>query len=179
MIKLVRNQINMSLNQVEFYKYDSFYLLKIYFYTKILLIMEKYDKNSKFQTGMASEFLVMSVLFRLGFNPQLTLGNNKRVDIIVPSENYDKWITIDVKSVRGFDSIPVGNIKVEDNHFIVIVIYKNKLSDITTLPEFYIVPSFIVAQKAVNYKTGPTDLFKKDIKDDYFNNWNILKEYLI
>ena len=26
MIKLVRNQINMSLNQVEFYKYDSFYL---------------------------------------------------------------------------------------------------------------------------------------------------------
>ena len=34
-------------------------------------------------TGMVSEFYVLSVLLRCGINANLTLGNQKKVDIIV------------------------------------------------------------------------------------------------
>lgn len=37
-------------------------------------------------TGMASEFYVMSVLYRLGYNPALTVGNAKSIDILVKSK---------------------------------------------------------------------------------------------
>ena len=87
---------------------------------------EMEERACSYQTGMTSEFLVMSMLFRLGLNPQLTLGNNKRVDIFVPKEEEGEFITIDVKSVRAFNSIPVGNVKARKNHFVVVVIYKNK-----------------------------------------------------
>lgn len=134
---------------------------------------ENQKQTTGFQTSMASEFLVMSMLYRLGLNAHLTLGNNKRVDIIVETDD-DKMVTIDVKSVRRTDSIPVGNVKAKENHYVVAVIYKNKFNDVTALPDFYIVPSKVVAEKAVVYATGPTDLFTKDIVE-YKGKWEELK----
>ena len=85
-----------------------------------------------------------------------------------------KMVTIDVKSVRRTDSIPVGNVKAKENHYVVAVIYKNKFDDVTALPDFYIVPSQVVVEKAVVYATGPTDLFTKDIVE-YKGKWEELK----
>lgn len=134
---------------------------------------EKQTRTTGYQTGMASEFLVMSMLYRLGLNAHLTLGNNKRVDIVV--ETYDdKAVTIDVKSVRGYDSIPAGNVIAKDNHYVVAVVYKNRFGDVNVLPDFYIVPSKVIVEKAVIYETGPTDLFVKDIVE-FKNGWKRLK----
>ena len=132
------------------------------------------ERACSYQAGMASEFLVMSMLFRLGLNPQLTLGNNKRVDIFVPKEEEGEFITIDVKSVRAFDSIPIGNMDARENHFVVAVIYKNKFNDLSILPDFYIVPSADAVVRAKKYPTGPTDLFKKDI-EEFKEKWELLK----
>lgn len=41
--------------------------------------MEK--KSSGYQTGIASEHLVLSMLYRLGAKAYLTLGNEKSIDI--------------------------------------------------------------------------------------------------
>lgn len=51
-------------------------------------------------TNLAAEFYVLSILYRLGINAHLTLGNKKSVDIVVEKE--DKVITIDVKGLKGY-----------------------------------------------------------------------------
>ena len=117
------------------------------------------EDNKGYQTGMASEYLVLSMLYRKGFDAYLTLGNKKSVDIIIRKDN---------------GSIPVKNVKEKDGHFIVIVIYNNKFGDVNVLPDFYIVHSQIVVERRVSYDGGQTDLFKRDIKD-YKDCWNLIK----
>lgn len=151
-------------------------------------IMET-QKNG-FDTGIASEYLVLSILYRLGFEAYMTMGNKKSVDIWIMREDGAD-ISIDVKSVRSSDSIPVGNVKVKNNHYVVFVIYNNKFDlgyriddndkmifEEPTLPDFYIVPSKDVLEKRTKYelKAGGEryNIFKKDIKD-YKNSWEQLE----
>ena len=133
------------------------------------MIME--TKNKGFDTGIASEYLVLSMLYRLGIDAYMTLGNKKSVDIWIKNDDGSD-ISIDVKSVRAFDSVPVGNVVAKDNHYVVFVIYNNKFEDVLTLPEFYIVPSKYVVENRTKYDLkdgGKTyNIFKKDIKD-YIN----------
>lgn len=140
------------------------------------MIME--TKNKGFDTGIASEYLVLSMLYRLGIDAYMTLGNKKSVDIWIKNDDGSD-ISIDVKSVRAFDSVPVGNMVAKDNHYVVFVIYNNKFEDVLTLPEFYIVPSKYVVENRTKYDLkdgGKTyNIFKKDIKD-YINRWDLLKK---
>lgn len=146
------------------------------------MIME--TKNKGFETGIASEYLVLSMLYRLGIDAYMTLGNKKSVDIWIKNDDGSD-ISIDVKSVRAFDSVPVGNVEAKDNHYVVFVIYNNKFEDVLTLPEFYIVPSKYVVENRTKYdlKGGGErfNIFKKSIKDkkgikDYINRWDLLKK---
>ena len=144
------------------------------------MIME--TKNKGFDTGIASEYLVLSMLYRLGIDAYMTLGNKKSVDIWIKNDD-DFAIEIDVKSVREYDSIPVGNVEAKDNRYIVFVIYNKKFDfkDVPTLPEFYIVPSkyhnFVFLTIRNDLKSGGErfNIFKKDIKD-YINRWDLLKK---
>ena len=140
------------------------------------MIME--TKNKGFDTGIASEYLVLSMLYRLGIDAYMTLGNKKSVDIWIKNDDGSD-ISIDVKSVRAFDSVPVDNVVAKDNHYVVFVIYNNKFEDVLTLPEFYIVPSKYVVENRIKYdlKSGGErfNIFKKDIKD-YINRWDLLKK---
>lgn len=142
------------------------------------MIME--TKNKGFDTGIASEYLVLSMLYRLGVDAYMTLGNKKSVDIWIKNDD-DFAIEIDVKSVREYDSIPVGNVEAKDNRYIVFVIYNKKFDfkDVPTLPELYHVPSKYVVENRTKYdlKSGGErfNIFKKDIKD-YINRWDLLKK---
>ena len=42
-----------------------------------------------YDTNLASEFYVLSVLYRLGMNASLTLGNKKAVDIMIARDAGD------------------------------------------------------------------------------------------
>ena len=134
------------------------------------MIME--TKNKGFDTGIASEYLVLSMLYRLGVDAYMTLGNKKSVDIWIKNDD-DFAIEIDVKSVREYDSIPVGNVEAKDNRYIVFVIYNKKFDfkDVPTLPEFYIVPSKYVVENRTKYdlKSGGErfNIFKKGYKGLY------------
>lgn len=100
----------------------------------------KADRQSTQESGTGSEFLVLSNLFRLGINAFLSFGNTKQIDIIIKAKNGNA-LTVDVKSVRDYSSVPVTNVRSEDNHFVVVVIYKKKFSDLKSLPDYYIIPS--------------------------------------
>jgi len=94
-----------------------------------------------YNTNLAAEFYVLSMLHRLGLDANLTLGNKKSVDIVVVQKSGDV-ITIDVKGLAGTTSWPVDNVKKTDKgHFLVFVSFLNKIENHSVLPEVYIVPS--------------------------------------
>src|SRR5690242_11460844 len=108
--------------------------------------------KSSYDTGAASEFLVLSTLYRLGVNAFISLGNKKFIDIVIKATN-GYTLSVDVKSVRDYSSIPINNVRIEKNHFIVVVIYNKKFSDPTILPDFYIIPSKDIPELRSIFKT--------------------------
>lgn len=137
-------------------------------------------KKNGFDTGIASEYLVLSMLYRLDIEAYITMGNKKSVDIWIMKDGTPN-LSVDVKSVRDYDSIPVGNVEAKDNHYVVFVIYNKKFGfkDVPTLPEFYIVPSKVVIENRTKYELEHGgerfNIFKNKIKD-YENRWELLKE---
>ena len=97
-------------------------------------------RKSSFDSGAASEHLVLSCLYRLGINAFISFGNKKSIDIIIKANNGQS-LTVDVKSVRDYSSIVVNNAVQLPNHFIVVVIYKKRFEDPSVMPDFYIIPS--------------------------------------
>jgi hypothetical protein len=99
------------------------------------------SKKSGYDTNLAAEFYVLSVLHRLGISATLTLGNKKSVDIVVTRDAGDA-LTIDVKGLAGTSNWPVDNLGGGRNkHFIAFVTFLGKIGDPSVLPEVYIVPS--------------------------------------
>ena len=63
-----------------------------------------------YNTNLAAEFYVLSMLHRLGADAALTLGNKKAVDIFVANEG-GSTITIEVKGVAKRYDWPADNIR--------------------------------------------------------------------
>ena len=124
-------------------------------------------------TGIASEYYILSKLYRLELEAYLTQGKTKSVDIRVIRPDGIP-ITIDVKSVRGYSSLVVNNVKNIRNHFIAFVIYNNKFQDIQIEPEVFIVPSFEVYEIMETYNTEKRVLKGKLLK--YKDKWEILQQ---
>jgi len=96
---------------------------------------------SNYNTNLASEFYVLSMLNRLGANCLLTLGNKKAVDILVESKK-GKVFTIDVKGLEGTTIFPLDNFVIKSkSHFLALVSFLNKIKNPETLPEIYILPA--------------------------------------
>lgn len=94
-------------------------------------------------TNLASEFYVLSMLYRKGLDASLTLGNKKSVDIVIVKDNKTK--TVDVKGIKEKSAaFPVDNCNLrKETHFIIFVSFKD-ISNHRVLeknPEIYIVPS--------------------------------------
>lgn len=128
-------------------------------------------RKSGYDTGTASEFLVLSTLYRLGVEAFISLGNKKSIDIVIKAKS-GLSLSVDVKSVKGYSSIVVNNVKAAANHYIVVVVYKNKFADPSVLPDFYIIPSKKIAGLSENYK-GQKRLLKRKITD-YQGKWEDL-----
>jgi len=136
-------------------------------------------------TNLASEYYVLSVLYRMGANALLTLGNKKAVDIVV--DKAGKTLTIDVKGLQSKNSsFPVDNwTKIEEDHFLVFVTFMDKMDDPECHPEVYIVPSnemelkrdeldgqsLIYRNPKGNRKVVNTGRLRK-LKHLYLNNWS-------
>ena len=94
-----------------------------------------------YNTNLAAEFYVLSMLHRLGIDASLTLGNKKSVDIVIVRDSGDV-ATVDVKGLAGRTSWPVDNVKkTSKEHFLVFVSFLGQIADHTVVPEVYVVPS--------------------------------------
>ncbi|MFC1866542.1 hypothetical protein ACFL0H_00150 [Thermodesulfobacteriota bacterium] len=113
-----------------------------------------------YNTNLASEFYVLSMLHRFGCDASLTLGNKKSVDIVVVRESKDV-VTIDVKGLAGKTSWPVDNVKkVAKGHFLFFVSFLDKITDHTVSPEVYVVPSKRLAPLVYHSPNGKRHVLK-------------------
>ncbi len=134
-------------------------------------------------TNLASEYYVLSMLYRVGADAYLTLGNKKSVDIIVDKNN--QLLSIDVKGLKGKTGFPIDNwTKKEKTHFLVFVSFLDKIEDSQIVPETYIVPSLDIDKsfreldgKSLVYRT-PSGTRKdvmlsslRKLKDKYLHKW--------
>ena len=96
----------------------------------------------KYDTNLAAEFYVLSMLHRLGIDALLTLGNKKGVDIAVARPGVVN-ATVEVKGVAGKFDWPANNIRVFDSdcHFYALVSFEGKIEDPAALPQCWVVPA--------------------------------------
>ncbi|HLL88242.1 MAG TPA: hypothetical protein VK324_02970 [Tepidisphaeraceae bacterium] len=95
---------------------------------------------SGYNTNLAAEFHVMSVLHRFGADASLALGNKKSVDIAV-IRGEGEAVTVDVKGLAGKTGWPVDNFVEKKGHFLALVCFLGKIDDPKQLPETYVVPA--------------------------------------
>ena len=127
-------------------------------------------KANCYDTGVASEYYVLSLLYRQGYEAYLSSGNRKSIDIRVI--DGDRSISIDVKAVQGYSSLIVNNVRAKDNHYIIFLIYNNKFADISTNPSLYVVPSADVEKLTKTY--GDQKRIHKGELASYKDCWNLL-----
>jgi len=114
-------------------------------------------------------------LYRLGYIATLTLGHTKNVDILVVN-NKGETITIDVKGLKSTTTFPVTPKVARKTHFFVLVSFKNKMEDLSMLPDVFVIPSLEIKKLLKKWSGQPvTSVDYRDIKDGkYKNAWSLL-----
>lgn len=131
-----------------------------------------------YNTNLAAEYYVLSMLYRKGLNAYLTLGNKKSVDIILEKED-ETILTIDVKGLAGKTCWPMDNFKKEkENHFIVLVSFLDQIHNHEITPECWILPSkdvrnlFYINPKGNRQVIDRHRIIKNGM--EYLNKWELL-----
>ena len=96
---------------------------------------------SGYNTNLASEFHVLSVLHRLGAEACLTLGNHKGVDIFLIRDSGAS-VMVEVKGVAGKFDWPADNIVPQEGrlHFVVLVSYEGRIRQPSAEPSAWVIP---------------------------------------
>ncbi|HKC68878.1 MAG TPA: hypothetical protein VKG26_11660 [Bacteroidia bacterium] len=132
-----------------------------------------------YDTNLASEYFILSALYRKGFEAFITLGNKKSIDIIV--KHHHRQVTIDVKGMKGTTSFPIDNLDIttkDPNHYIIFISFLNRIDNIESIPEIYIVPLSAIKKLMYQNPKGNrrvVNLSKLRKNGIYRDNWDIIK----
>lgn len=112
------------------------------------------DKIEKSLLGIAGEYFVAAELARRNIYAQLTLGNQKRTDLLIFSSTTNKVLTVEVKSKQSTKWPNCKGINSEQS-IIVFVDFQN--IQLNQRPNFYILDNAdwtsIIVKKDQEYKT--------------------------
>jgi hypothetical protein len=137
------------------------------------------EPMTKYNTNLAAEFYVLSMLYRLGTDAALTLGNKKAVDIVVVNED-GTTNTIDVKGLARPYDWPADNIHLleDPHHFYVLVSFEGKIMDPQSIPSTWIIPSVEMKPFIHQFKIRK-DVSRAVVKENgkrFLNAWSPLIE---
>lgn len=129
-------------------------------------------------SGMAGEFFVMQALYRLGYQPALTMGNAKKIDILLAGSD-EKTIRISVKSVRGGGKWPVGprKWKAKKETFFVFLHYAN-FEDVKECPKVFVVPVPKVDELKKKWLDSSYAVYFSADLEPYKDAWDLLDKKL-
>ena len=133
--------------------------------------------TQKYNTNLAAEFHVLSILHRLGLEANLTLGNKKAVDMFIFKPD-GKTLTIDVNGVAKKTDWPADNLKVDGTkgHYIVLVCFNGKIDETDESPSVWVVPPKDIKKFIKKYKTRTVVSRKKIVHEGekYLQAWDAL-----
>ncbi len=146
------------------------------------------EKIPSVLTGVSGEYFVAAELSRRGYIASITLRNTKGIDVLASNQDTSKSVGIQVKTNHGKRKAWILNQKAEnyfeENLFYIFV----NLKGTNERPDFYIVPSKVVAEyiekshrewlntpgkKGKPHKDNPMRMFK-DEEDQYLEKWGSL-----
>lgn len=135
-------------------------------------------KKLGYNTNLAAEYHVLSMLYRKGKNAYLTLGNKKSIDIVV--DHGTRTSTIDVKGMVSKTLWPLDNFKrARKNHWIALVTFLNKIEDHKTAPQTFILPSSKVKSLLYHNPKGSRQGIRyaamKLRAKQYLEAWHLIK----
>lgn len=111
-------------------------------------------------TAMAGEFFVMERLFRLGYEPALTLGNAKSVDILVYKPETSEQKRINVKSVRAGGKWSVGHADLSgDKDLIFVFLLYRDFDDLNTNPDVWVMSAEDVNSRKRDWLNGASAIY--------------------
>ena len=148
--------------------------------------MAKKNADTNYNTNLASEYLMMSLLCRAGKDAYLSLGNKKGVDIIVKTVKGAICI-VEVKGVNKRNDWLIGNsgkLPTGPNLIYALVCFHGKIDELTTTADFWIVPSSKLAELtehkiSKNEKTVYiSNKYVRENYDEYKNTFKFLDIYL-
>lgn len=148
--------------------------------------MAKKNADTNYNTNLASEYLMMSLLCRAGKDAYLSLGNKKGVDIIVKTDKGAICI-VEVKGVNKRNDWLIGNsgkLPIEHNLIYALVCFHGKIDELTTTADFWIIPSSKLAELtehkiSKNEKTVYiSNKYVRENYDEYKNSFKWLDNYL-
>ena len=149
--------------------------------------MEK--KISSILAGVSGEYFVAAELSRRGYICSVTLKNTRGIDILVCNEDGSKTLGVQVKTNQINKREWILNEKSEKmNDKNLFYVFVNLIAR-DTLPEFYVVPSKVVAKyTSTNHKKWletkgvkgqkRNDSSMRKFQDniqEYLNRWELLK----
>lgn len=92
-------------------------------------------------TGMAGEFHVMELLFRLEHEPALTLGNAKSIDILTRSPKGNLY-EVSVKAMRAGGKWGIGSQDYSQaKNLIFVLLHYKRFGQLSELPDIWVIPA--------------------------------------
>lgn len=129
---------------------------------------------------MAGEFCVMERLFRLGYEPALTLGNAKSIDVLAYRPDSHKQIRVSVKAVRSGGKWGVGrdDLSGEKDLIFVFLLYRS-FDNLTTNPEVYVMPAKDVEKRKQGWLNETSAIYYSGINaaadlDNFKDAWHLI-----
>lgn len=125
-------------------------------------------------THLAGEYFVAAELSKMGFNVAMTVGNAKKVDLIIEDDGFTVPIQVKAIALKRSVGWPINVDAEYDENLIFICVV---LGEIGNSPEFYVLTGIDVMKLRKKYETRAIlNLYSvKDFKD----NWELIEKRIL
>jgi hypothetical protein len=124
-------------------------------------------------SGLAGEFFVAAELLRRGIQTSVTFGNAKAIDLLAHNSATGKTFTVQVKTLRTRNFVPISHSKVNPNHVYVFVILNRPGQAV----RYFIVPGDELANNpdrfGSSFRATTFPGIKPGVLDAFENQWDV------
>lgn len=142
--------------------------------------MARREAETKYNTNLAAEYHVMSLLSRAGKEAYLSLGNKKGVDIIVKTEKGAICL-LEVKGVNKQNDWLIGNsgkFLQSPALFYTLICFNGKIEQLSIPPDIWVIPSSklgSVGEHKIAKNEKTVFISNKHIREQYSDYKNTFK----
>lgn len=133
-------------------------------------IVKKEIKDRSPCTHLAGEYFVAAELSKRGFNVAMTVGNAKKVDLIIEDDEVTLPVQVKAIALKKFVGWPIKLGSSYSKNLIFVLVVLGKVDE---LPKYYVVDGKEVTTLTKKYKSRAilniTDVKSKE------NNWELIE----